>query len=358
MSNALTISEFRKAADNLARFASTREGAQPPRDRILIQNGVDGLKFIAGTDDHTLIVVTGVMSEPQGKALVSARMLLTAAKALRGKGTLSVEFDGKGGAILVSSSGGKVRLPVVEGTIPRWVRGVPDTAVVAGYDQDFLSTLVRYVESSTGPAHVIVSTLPNNPGVLRVQYTDTYAYAVRDLPIAARSSDQFHSIKLPIDFVKACRGLDEGVFLMKNNGQVEFSDGQRIAITSGLGSPGMLPEGQRFGQDPSSYVVVERSELADALKTMGNEPEHGRATLSVDADGTLTVSQYSGDVGAYEIPGDLSGPAFKVSVTADKMYRLVKAGKSKRMSFGPVAGGIVQLLDEGEGWRVYLACVN
>lgn len=358
MSDALTISEFRKAADNLARFASTREGARPPTDRILIQNGLDGLKFIAGTDDRTLIVATGVLSEPSGKALVSARMFLTAAKALRGKGTLSVEFDGKGGAVLVSSFGGKVRLPVVEGTIPKWIRGDNFAAVVAGYGEDFMSALVRYVESSTGDPHVIVSTLPEDPDVLRVQYTDTYVYAVHDLPIAGRSDDKFRSIRLPVDFIKACRGIGIGVLMVKDSGQVELADNGKIAVTKSLPSSGLLPEGRRFNEQPASYVTVERSELADALKTMGNEPVHGRATLDVAADGTLMVRQYSGDAGAYEMPGVLQGPAFKVSVTADKMYRLVRAGKTKRMSFGPVPGAAVQLLDEGEGWRVFLACVN
>lgn len=353
--SALTISQFRSAADNLARFASTRENAKPPEDRILIQSINDGLKFVAGTDDRTLIFVTGDLTQPEGRALVSARMFLTAAKALRGKGTLSFEFDGNGGATISTSLGGKVRLPAIDGSIPKWVRGSADLAILAEYDESFLTSLVRYVESSTGvETHVLVSTVPTNPNLMRVQYTDNYSYCVIDLPVAARSIDEFRVTGIPVDFIKSCRGLGSGWLMLKPRGEVEFGSNAGTAVTVGYHVAGALPEGPRFQQEPKSIVRVDRKALLEALKTMGNEPEYGRATISASPEG-LSVSQYSGDVGMYGMAAALEGPAFKATVTADKLYRLVKAGQGKSVTIGYLPGTLK--LYEDNGWRVYLASV-
>jgi hypothetical protein len=113
----IAISDLRAIGDALGRFANIRETAKEPEDRILILDDGEVTKFVAGSTVRAIVHLGPTFGG--GRALVSARLLLGAVKALRGKGEVSLTYDGIGGATLTTSAGGKV-VPRPCLRAPRW----------------------------------------------------------------------------------------------------------------------------------------------------------------------------------------------------------------------------------------------
>lgn len=352
----------------LGRFANIREGAPEPTDRILVQFD-KVLKFVAGDDHSTVIVNTGVPVETRGKAMVSARLLLQAAKTLRGKGSLALELDGKGGAVLKTHTGGKVVLPRFSDSLPGWVRPSVESATALAIEipDGFWPDLSKVV--GVGPDKhyfpwdmVHFEVLDRH---LRLIWTDNYRAVEHTLP--AVKLDEFQYIgSVPVDFIKSLKAFDGKTSLVMQRDQIAVSYGGSEAVSGlriltvkdGERLPGVLPLDHEAIQTANrTGATVNRKDFIDNLKAVSSADEHGRVTVMVN-EGAVKVYGYGQErEGSMTMNASSTQGRGYISFNEEKATKLLSGLKDKEIRFLFPSKGIgpVQFKESKWGWQLYLA---
>ena len=119
----MKIADLKKIGENVGRFASVREGAKEPQDRIVIQANGETVKVVAGASFGTLIA-TAHASEQMFRATIPAREFLTTIKGLPAKTRVLLRDLNQGFAIgcsLVDEDTGEVNADFL-----RLTKSLPD----------------------------------------------------------------------------------------------------------------------------------------------------------------------------------------------------------------------------------------
>lgn len=348
-----SISDFKAACETLGRFADVRETAKEPRDRVLIQLSGGKLKLVGGDEDMSVVVDLG---EQQGKAkaVVSSRLLLNAAKALRGRGDLTVEV-GPSGAVLRHEGGGSVKLSPISSVVPSFVRPPKKAEAVATVSHPGLDTAAKVFPAVTSkhyPSSLVY--LRGGQDNLTMAGTDQRSYARWDLLPEVTVS------RLPLGAVPAT--LFPQMRDLTEPGVIAWGDG-RLAIRSGRFLVGARIAPEETAQKSPVHgsgvrVVANRKQLIDSLRAASGADSNHRVRLEVGTAGSLSLANWEG-AGSLLLPAQTEGRGH-VGVNADRMRKLLTAlpGKSAVVEFaGPPPGNIALYSEEAEGWYTLLAPV-
>ena len=363
----LSIAEYKNHAEMLGRFANIREGAPEPTDRILVQFD-KVLKFVAGDDISTVIVDTGTPVETQGKAVVSSRLLLQAAKTLRGKGDVELELDGKGGMVLRTNTGGKVVLPRIGDSVPGWVRPSSEfaTALALGIPASFWPDLSKVIavgpDKHRFPWDQLHFEVQNSE--LRLLWTDNYRLVEHNLGAVALGEFKYVG-SVPADFIKSLKAFEGETSLVMKADRIEVHHGESSALS--MLRIALDRDGKRLYELPYAGhsadqligATVNRKDFIDNIKAVSSADEHKRVTVAVSA-GEVKVYGYH-----HEGEGSMTQTAIKtqgrgmVSFQADLATKLLAGLSGKEMEFYfPHRGtGAIRFKEGKWGWRMFLAPV-
>lgn len=353
----LSIATFKDVCETLGRFADIRETAKEPRDRIVAQVGGGRLKFIAGDEQKTVVVDMGE-HEGKDKAIVKSRLLLNAAKALRGRGEVSIEVD-RGGVFMRASTGGQVKLTSFTTQVPTLVRPPKKAEAQFSVGHPGLGLAAKVfpaVTSKHHPADMVY--LTSGRGSLTFTGCDSRSYASWDVPVAYQG-DPWSLGAAPAALFPALRDLTEA-------GVIAHGDG-RLAIRSGMFLVGVkLGAFQCPFPTPESHdtvrVEANRKQLIEALKGMAGGDVNKRTRLeagtNTQGDEYLAILNWEGH-GSMDLDAQVTGKG-RVGVDADRMGSLLKAmpGKSAIIEFEGTRPSPVRILsEEAEGWTTLIAPV-
>ena len=363
----LSIADYKSAAEMLGRFANIREGAPEPTDRILIQFE-RVLKFVAGDEQSTVIVDTGTPVETKGKALVSARLLLQAAKTLRGKGDIGIALDGKGGAVLTTNTGGKVVLPRVGDDIPGWVRPTdePANAIVLETPAGLWSDLNKIVGLGPNKQYYPWDLVhfEHYEGSLWLVWTDGYRWVSYPLVTGLNLTGFKYLGSVSVEFIKSLKAFEGMTAFTLTEDRMSVVVGESMAVSRLVWA---MDKGQRLydkaragGMGPVEVpvgVTVNRKDFIDNLKAVSSSDEHGRVTLMVN-QGEAKVYGYG-----HERDGSMT---MKASSTQGRGYVSFNEALATKMLAGlkdkevtilfPARGtGPVQFKEAKWGLQMYLA---
>jgi len=363
----LSINDYKASAEMLGRFANIREGAPEPTDRILIQfDGV--LKFVAGDDNSTVIVDTGTPVETKGKALVSARLLLQAAKTLRGKGELGIELDGKGGAVLKTHTGGRVVLPRVADDLPGWVRPSHESAnaFVLETPDGFWPDLSKIVGVGPHKHHFPWDLVHFEmyEGQLSLVWTDNYRWLQVPLSKGLNLSGYKYLGSVSIEFIKSLKAFEgpTSFVLQQDRMGVHYQGSSAVSCLSFItGKDKTLYDQSRLaGQLPVdvwSGYTVKRKDFIDNLKAVSSADEYGRVTTMVEA-GAVKVYGYGHERdGSMTMNASMTQGRGYVSFDEALATKLLSALRDKEVTvlFPSRGMGPVQFKEGKWGWLLYLA---
>lgn len=349
----LSITDFKDLCDTLSRFADIRETAKEPRDRVVMQVGGGRMKFIAGTEDTTVVVDAGP-AEGKAKAVVKARLLLHAAKAVRGRGSVRIEVN-RAGALLEASTGGRVTLASFTSLVPDFVRPPKKSEASTVRDHPGFGLASRVFPAITSKHHPCDKVyLTSADKLLYLTATDQRSFGRWAMSSGMAFEGSLGA--LPRDLFPAMRDLVEP-------GPLAFGDG-RVAIRSGrfLVGARLLGEAVSWANElpeasDNVQVVAERKPLIDALRGMAGSDAHARVRLLARGD-ELLVENWEG-AGSMSLGALIDGDG-RVGVDADRMRKLLTAlpGKSVRIEFdGSRPGNIRLTAEEATGWQTLLAPV-
>lgn len=314
---------------------------------------------------------TGTPVETKGKALVSARLLLQAAKTLRGKGDIGIELDGRGGAILKTNTGGKVVLPRFSDALPGWVRPTdePASAIVLETPAGLWSDLSKIV--GVGP---LKNLLPPwslvhfecYEGTLSLVWTDNYRWVEYPLVRGLNLSGFKYIGSVPVDFIKSLKAFDGVTGFTLTGDRMHVVSGQSSAVTQLVSletkSGERLyeigrPNGMRV-QDTNIAARVNRKDFIDNLKAVSSSDAYGRVTVMV-GPGEVKVYGYGRErEGSMTMTAKTTGRGY-VSINEELATKLLSGLKDKEVTIlFPQRGiGPVQFKEEKWGLRLYLAAI-
>lgn len=406
----MTIKDFKEFCDNLGRFASIKERKEPgpknttthkhkpyvisyyegrehmpalfacsnpdnrgkrcskmwraeelnaqydPTDVVFVQAVGGNLKFVAGTADSTLIINAG-HTTAKGKALVSARLLLNAAKSLRGRGEVDFEVTPSGLVIRVST-GGEVTLPNAGTKLPVWLKPPTETPGDAQFRAKFWPEAAKVVMATTADywplSHVHLSM---DREYVRITSSDAVSYATTILP-----GEDDHNLLDTVGsvssvFVNAIKNLGDAGSIRWSSDLLSVESGPYTAVSQLYRVAAPLKNLTAYVSDPDTVVVVDRTVLADMVKGVASNDEHNRVAL-VARNAALTVHPFDNRQASVKVPAQLSGADTTVGVDAEVLGRLLKAAPGKTVSLGwSLDGSPVQFLDKDSTWRMFLAPV-
>lgn len=347
----LSISDFKDIAATLGRFADIRETAKEPRDRIVVQVAGGRLKFIAG-DDNMTVVVDAAEAEGKDKVVVKARMLLNAAKSLRGRGHVEFEVD-RGACFLRASTGGQVKLSALTSVMPAFVRPPKKGEAMAVVQHPGFSTASKVFPACTSKHHpadkVYITSGESN---LTLTGCDQRSFGQWSMPVGYEG-EPWNVGAVPASLFPALRDLEEA-------GAMAWSADHRLAIRSGRYLVGVRLDETPLpwpapAHNPAIRVVVDRKPLVDALK--GSMDAMHRSHIRVEGQ-TLLVESWDRS-GSVELEAQTEGRGH-VGVAADRMQKLLTAlpGRQAVIEFeGVTAGPIGLSTEEATGWTMLLAPV-
>lgn len=322
-----------------------------PTDLVFIQAVGGTLKLVAGTADSTLIVNAGPTTA-QGKALVSARTLLNAAKSLRGKGDITFAIDNGKSVTITVSTGGEMTLPNESTTIPRWLK--PDVQASGGgpFPAKFWPEAAKVVAATTGDywplSHVH---LRLTDGTLLVSSTDGVALGSTFIPA---EGDRYLVGSLSSVFVTAIKNLAEAGTLSWGESSLTVISGPYTAVTQLYRVADPIPA--IVVPDAETTVTVDRKVMADMVKAVASNDEHKRVAL-VARNAALTVHPFDSREASVKVPAEVEGDG-TVGVDAGVLGRLLSAAPGKTVSLGwSGSRSPIQFVDKDSTWRTLLAPV-
>lgn len=351
----MTIAEFRDACEHLSRFASIREKAPEPTDRVFVRVADGVVTLVAGDTDKTLVANLPAGASGSGKALVSSRMLLSAGKMLRGKGEVAFEFA-SGGVVMKTSTGGKMVIPSVADELPAWVRPSESKPIAtASAPAGFWPALVKYISAENtlllASGGAVVTRVEDEELVLT--WAHRYVYVQATLPLLDEPLLCGEAGALPLDFVASLRGLDGPTELVIHAGPTHVKSASYLAVVE--------PTFVKLGAydvslpTPTTKVTTDRKQLIESIKALPNPDEHQRVTLTT-LGSRLGIATHS--AGSVEVPAKVTGKAGSITFVAPRLSKLLGAVSGTEVTFGFDADNTAPVeFKEEHGWRVYLAPV-
>ncbi len=366
----MRVSELRKIVEPLARFATTRETAQPPVSLIGVQARMESVKFIAGTSTSGSIVTVpeGISVKEVANFAISARQLLQAVKVLPAKEEVDVVVD-LSRLSIVAAGGGKVEFdsvcPLSNVGFARKPKDFVAKGKIAGKEFKRIARVFKEISAKVE--------------VPAVQVVGNYAYATAIAPgnrgryatfkFEAEGQNEYN-MSAYLDFWTALAGIeDDGFLYWGPKGLLAKSDNVEIYSAPYLVSKydqktktAELPREtapwpllQIKGELDTGFTI-ERKALLDIVRGQAPFDEHNRVTLIVDA-GSLRVTPFGGDSGM-EVPVTAHGKGIR-SVRADYMTGLLSNMDSRDVSlrWGSGVPAVSIAAEDYEGWTILLAPV-
>jgi hypothetical protein len=324
--------------------------AYDPSDVILLQASGGTLKFVAGTADSTIIINAGP-TQAQGKALVSARLLLNAAKSLRGRGEVAISVNG--GALITLSTGGEIALPNADDALPKWLR--PNRFDPAWpFPAKFWSEAAKVFGATTGNVwpYSLVGVRANRDGMYLAS-TDKYSRANYRLGGPAIEAAGLEG-SISSVFTSALRDIEEPGVIRIGDGNFTIETKSYTAVTQFYPAYG-IPSVE--GLEHDTTVNVDKRVLTDMVKGVASNDEFNRVALAAHGN-TLTVHPWANRNASVKVPAEVQGRDTTVGVDAAVLSRVLMAYPGKAVSLGMSAGPTpITLLDKEWPWEVSIAPV-
>ena len=349
----MTITEFKALCETLGRFASVREKAPEPEDRILVTAQGGSLSFTAGTEGYSVTATVGETSDT-GWVVVPSRMLLASAKALRGRGEVDVRVE-PNVVTLLASTGGKVILKALTSVRPEFTR--PTKKAEARFVARHPGLLVasRVFEAATSkytPSDRVFMEIEGDR--LTFAGTDDRTLARWGLDAGRTHEGRATLGSLPRGLFSALRGLEEPGTLAWGAGRVAIRSGRFLvgALVGGEVRDLSLPD-----VEADVRVEVDRKALMDALQSMRGEDANARACLVAGRRG-FEVADWTGG-GSMLLTADAQGNG-KVALNAARARGLLAALPGRRACIefdGSQPRPIRLSTEETRDWTLLLAPV-
>lgn len=355
----MNIGDFKTYLDVIGRFASIRENADEPSDRVLIQSVAGHLKLVAGSSDRTVVVDCGVSGGEDVMVVVAARPLIQWAKGLRGRGGITLS-GGPSGVQLDSSTGASLSLPNITNQLPGYIRPpaiTPFTGVPV--PSDFWPDVVKVIETVAGDVppydEVALSALDDT---ITLTAAGLYTFAELGLTNQRWVGFDGHMGGVPASFFESLRPFREAGDLTVDKDRVMVRSGFYTAVVKLNDKNPGLPPHDTFVVDKTTRVVVDKRQLVDMVKGVSTQDEHGRVRLTTSKD-RLRLSPWGAhDVGV-EMPAKVEGKHGTVGVTADLFSKMASAmtGSEAAFSFNADVQAELEYRDGKWPWRTALATV-
>jgi len=299
-----TFAEWREYGENLNRFASIREKAERPMDRIVIQNKGGIQKVIAGDFGKTIIVTIGETNQPDGKAVVGSRLFLGTLKTLKGKGEAEIRVIDSG-IQMQTSFGSTIQMDNIEGYFKMLApRPYKAGGWTARFDKGFLPAAARYLSITADFA-------PFNQVLAETRGHEMYFRTSEDhimSKVGPIHVDEPRTIHFPDHVFPALRGLEDagGIYIPEHVGpqvhQAQFGSGKYRVVCV------IYPTYEKFPQvaDHNYTVTVhaDKKLLIDTFKSLAGRHQYSRVTMIAE-DGAFSIK--SGDNGVARLGVDCEG---------------------------------------------------
>lgn len=348
-----SFQEWRKHGDNLNRFASIREKADSPMDRIVItvKNGIQ--KVIAGDFGKTLIATIGPVEQADGTAVVSSRLFLGTLKSLKGKGSAQVLVTEKG-ATVRTSFGSEIEM---ENYLDPFKMLEPKPyrkdGWIAKFDAGFLPAAARYlsITAEFQPFNQVLAETHGNEMFFRTSEDHIMA------TVGPIHVDVPRTIHFPDHVFPAMRGFEDagGIYIPERTDtqvhQAQFVSGPYRVVCV------IWPKYPSFPKVPeqkyTASVTGDKKVLIDALKSLAGRHQYSRVTMSVEDDAFLVQS---GDTGAarfadMKVTGGASLPVNAMFIA--KVLQTVD-GKEATIEFSDAPSN-VRIVGDKNTWPMLVA---
>jgi len=347
-----TFAEWREYGENLGRFSSIREKAESPMDRIVVQNKGGVQKVVAGDFGKTLIVTIGPTTQPDGRAVVSSRLLLGTLKTLKGKGDAEIHVVPTG-AIMKTNFGSEIEMTGIDGNFkmlaPRPFRADGWTT---RFPAGFLPEAAKYL-SVTGDFRPFNQVLAETrDGKMQFRASDDHIMSV----VGDLDAPEPMTIHFPPDIFPAMRGFEEagGIYLPVHEGpqvmQAQIGSGRYRAICV------IKPDFGRFPEVAAhAYTVTVHSDkkvLIDTLKSLAGRHQYSRVVMEAK-DGVFTIR--SGDAGAARLNVQCTGTG-TIPVNATFIAKVLQTvtGKSATVQYAN-APSHIRIVGDDNHWPILVS---
>ena len=346
------FAEWREVGENLGRFASIREKADSPMDRIVIQNRDGVQKVVAGDFRKTIICTIGPTSQSNMRAVVGSRLLLGTLKTLKGKGDAEFIVTDKG-ATIRTSFGSEIEMDNISGYF-KMLSPQPYKAGgwTAKFPQGFLPAAARYLA-------ITAEFQPYNQVLAECSGNDMYFRASEDHILSTVGPihvDEPRDIHFPDDLFPALRGLEDagGIYIPERFEQqvhqAQFGSGKYRVVSV------IYPKYAKFAHVAShGYTVnvkADKKVLIDTFKSLAGRHQYNRVVMEAK-DGTLTIR--SGDNGAARLSVECEGTG-TIPVNATFMAKVLQTvdGKTAIVQFAN-APSHVRIVGDNNGWPMLVS---
>lgn len=347
-----TFLEWREYGENLNRFASTREKADSPMDRIIVQvkNGVQ--KVIAGDFGKTLIVTVGPTDQPDGMVMVSSRLFLGTLKTLKGKGEAEVRITTRG-AVITTNFGSEIEMDAI--TSPtKFLEPKPFSpdGWTAKFPAGFLPAAARYLA-------ITADYSPFNQVLAETHGHDMYFRTSEDhimSKVGPIHVDVPRTISFPDHVFPALRGLEDagGIYIpVRNDTQVhqaQFGAGKYRVVCVIYPKYPTFPHVAEQGY--TATVRADKKVLIDTFKSLAGRHQYSRVVMEA-SDGTFVIR--SGDNGVARLSVDCEGTG-SLPVNAAFIAKVLQVvdGKTATIQFAD-APSHVRIVGDNNGWPILVS---
>jgi hypothetical protein len=348
-----TFAELRDIGETLARFASIREKAESPMDRIVVQASDGVLKLVAGNFQSTVIATVGP-TEQTGRAVVPARTLLGAIKTLKAKGEADFLIR-EDGAVIKTGFGSAIEMPGMD--MPKYLRPVPQAWEVddrtVPFDAGFLPAACKYLVPCIGefsPHNQVVGKA--NGHSFHFEANDNHM-GVEVGPLMATEA---YSVHFPGETFGQLRGMDsEGWFWFPPRHKLEA---HRAHIYAGKYTVVMViwPDYPNFPKvaehDYTVTVKGNKKVLIDTFKALAGRHEFNRVIMEAD-EGVFTIK--GGDSGAAKVDVTCEGRG-SLPVNATYLAKVLTTvdGVNATIQYSD-APSLVRVVGDKNPWPIRLA---
>jgi DNA polymerase III sliding clamp (beta) subunit (PCNA family) len=313
-----------------------REGAQSPRDRILVQSSPSSMKLVAGNKSSTLVLSLPSETKTRSVFTVAARVLLQSAKVLVGKGEVTLEADDKG-LHLHTSTGGRATFPRIDGSPRDFILPAKQTEMIAEFED--LSRMGKVLKACAGdiPPHTWVSVTTAG----REGETTTIALTASDAHKYARV-DLGGGEGLEVPYLFHADALD-GFKAIEEPGKVEWSENtvEFVTATKRLVARSHQGEGWKNIGFPSRGAIagikMDRKVLIEAIKGVSGKDPHERFQIAMSRKG-MTHGEDGVYIGSfdstdwYRVDGTPQGESAPLALSAAYALDILRSMDGKMVT--------------------------
>jgi hypothetical protein len=347
-----TFAEWREIGENLSRFASIREKADSPMDRIVIQNRGGIQKVVAGDFRKTIICTIGPTNQPDLRAVVGSRLLLTTLKSLKGKGEAEIRVEDFG-VQMQTSFGSAMKMLNIDGYF-KMLSPLPYKAGgwTAKFPAGFLPAAAKYL-AITGEFD------PFNQVLAECEGNNMYFRASEDhimSKVGPLHVDEPRDIHFPDDLFPALRGLEDagGIYLPERHEpqgyQAQFGSGKYRVVSVIFAKKTKFAHVANY--EYTVNVKADKKVLVDTFKSLAGRHQYNRVVMEAE-DGTFTIR--SGDNGAATLNVECEGTG-TIPVNATFMAKVLQTvdGKTATVQFAN-APSHVRIVGDNNGWPMLVS---